>query len=331
MNHPWLVSVCNVCGFTASDAGEPELIQKLWADFGAVWRLRLTPPIVVKQVAPPADVVHSSASYKRKMASFVNEELWYNTMQEIYAASCSKGLTCVTPRRLTRVPTSGVNTILVLEDLDFAGFSQRRTRGDLSLAESAMLIRWLAHFHAVTLQERVEIKSNGLFDRGNYWHLSTRQEEFAATDEGNPLKVKAVELDQKLSSSKFACILHGDSKVANFCFGKNGVAGLDFQYAGIGAPVEDLAYLALYCRTPPGGVSEQSVRLEDIERLVALYSESLLEALSVLGSGVCGEAVVEEVRRLFPVAWLDYHRFLCGWRGISWNQLDEYTKSLLCV
>jgi hypothetical protein len=64
--------------------------------------------------------------------------------------------------------------VLVLEDLDAAGFPGRRTAADETRMRACL--HWLAHFHATFIGEPPE----GLWPTGTYWHLATRPDELEA-------------------------------------------------------------------------------------------------------------------------------------------------------
>jgi Ser/Thr protein kinase RdoA (MazF antagonist) len=155
-------------------------------------------------------------------------------------------------------------------------------------------LAWLASFHACFLGE----KPNGLWKVGTYWHLATRQEELAVTAKRDAdLAARAPEIDRALNAARFRTFVHGDAKPANFCFGGDRVAAVDFQYVGGGVGVKDVAYLLH---------GEPNAR-----RALDTYFRLLRERLP---SDVDGAALEEEWRALYPVAVTDFDRFLSGWR-----------------
>ena len=89
-------------------------------------------------------------------------------------------------------------------------------------------------------------------------------------------------------------IVHGDAKLANFCFGANEGAAVDFQYVGGGCGMRDVAYLL---------AGEQ-----DEQRLLDAYFAELARP-----------EVEREWRPLYPIAVADFYRFLAGWAKDHWR------------
>ncbi len=63
------------------------------------------------------------------------------------------------------------------------------------------------------------------------------------------LKQAAIRIDQILRASPYQTFVHGDAKLANFCFSSDGlqVAAVDFQYVGGGCGIKDVAYFISSC------------------------------------------------------------------------------------
>jgi aminoglycoside phosphotransferase (APT) family kinase protein len=118
---------------------------------------------------------------------------------------------------------------MLLEDLDSTGFPVRHSQ--VSIIEIKACLSWLANFHAIYMQQQPD----NLWKVGTYWHLETRPDELQVLQD-KPLKNAAAEIDQKLRLTPFQAFVHGDAKLANFCFAKDGksVAAVDFQYVGGG-------------------------------------------------------------------------------------------------
>ena len=94
----------------------------------------------------------------------------------------------------------------------------------------------------------------------------TRPDELAAMEEG-PLKRAAEIIDTRLSGARFQTFVHGDAKLANFCFRESAaVAAVDFQYVGRGCGMKDLAYFLGSC------LSEEECEKRERE-LLDLYFE----------------------------------------------------------
>ena len=199
------------------------------------------------------------------------------------------------------VHQDGDQVLLVLEDLDAAGFSERRSFVNESQWKSC--VRWLAQFHAAGMG----MNPQGLWETGTYWHLETRPDELERLDDFE-LKQAAHAIDQKLRSAKFQTLVHGDAKLANFCFQPDGdeVAAVDFQYIGGGCGMKDLAYFVGSCFR-----DEEAEHRE--EEALDCYFQFFAEAIKSYVSGVSAKEVEADWRPFYRVAWADFHRFMKGW------------------
>ena len=280
-----------------------ERIQTLWDGYGQILRVHLVgavlPSVVVKYVAPPIRSGRESMdrSHGRKLKSYTVERVWY----ERYAQRCSDA--CRVPRCLASHEQNG-QWLFVLEDLDAAGFAARRR--ELRDADVRAVLRWLARFHATFL----EVKPEGLWNVGTYWHLATRPDELLAL-RNRSLKDAASRLDSQLNGCRYRTFVHGDAKVDNFCFPPpggeaHGVAAVDFQYVGGGCGMKDLAYF--FDSVWDGGQcgAHADAALDD-------YFHELRGALEEGRSAVDGASVEATWRGLYPAAWADFYRFLEGW------------------
>lgn len=269
-----------------------ERIQELWGGYGHLLRRRAPDGGVeiVKDVRWGAGAADRSDARKRR--SYQIEARWYSR----WAADVPS--TCRIPACLG-VQERGDGMTLRLEDLDAAGYRRRASR--LSAADLDGAVRWLGRFHAAFLGRAPE----GLWKEGSYWHLATRSDELAAMPPG-PLRSAAADLDLRLRDCRFRAIVHGDAKPDNFCLGRPGeVAVVDFQYAGGGCGMRDLAYL-LDCQSDDAPDEAATPRILDA------YFAALRSGLSP-GNEPLADAIEAEWRALLPVAWLDFQRFLQGW------------------
>ncbi|MFP4014865.1 MAG: phosphotransferase [Chitinispirillaceae bacterium] len=290
----------------ADDVTYTDRVQSLWEGYGEILRVGLEgsdyPSVIVKHIRWPdrkkSRVSHRS--HQRKVRSYQVEMNWY----ENYSFRCTN--LCRVPRLLAKQAGKG-EVLLVLDDLDAAGFSRRKNRA--SMSDARVCIGWLANFHAQFMGERPE----GLWKLGTYWHLSTRPDELKRLND-NTLRNAASAIDLKLRSTAFQTIVHGDAKLANFCFARDSrsVAAVDFQYVGGGCGMKDLAYLVGSCFD-----ESEAERLE--EELLDLYFRILLRALTERDYEGDADRLEKEWRSLYPVAWTDFHRFLKGWTDGFWS------------
>ncbi|MGB0646566.1 MAG: inositol monophosphatase family protein [Bradymonadia bacterium] len=277
-----------------------ELIQPLWNDYGRLSRVFIAgstrSSIIVKQIRVPKHASHprgfaTSLSHQRKLRSYEVESAWYrNQNQQVNER-------CATPRCLD-VFVDGEERFLLLEDLDVSGYPRRMV--SVSMGEVQTVLRWLANFHAVFLHDTGE----DLWSKGTYWHLETRPDELEVI-RGTRLHRFASLIDARLNASAFQTLVHGDAKLANFCFSTDGrrVAAVDFQYVGRGCGIKDVVYFLGSCLDP--------LTLETREdELLATYFEELKKRVD---QNVDGEALEKEWRALYSFGWADFERFMRGW------------------
>jgi hypothetical protein len=302
----------------ARSVGRVVRLQSLWSGYGEILRCELVgaAPVIVKHVrfasldsgrAHPRGW-NTALSHQRKLRSYRVEAEWYAT----WAARC--GDRSRVPRCLASSELEG-DMLLVLEDLDAAGYPSRRD--DLEVEQLEVCLRWLAWFHATFLG----VEPAGLWPQGTYWHLATRPEELDALADPQ-LKAAAAPIDRCLREGPFQTIVHGDAKLANFCFSPRAddVAAVDFQYVGRGCGMQDVAYFISSCLD-----EDQCERHE--ERLLAIYFSHLRRALRELRREIDTEALERDWRALYPVAWADFYRFLKGWSPGHWK-MHRYSERL---
>ena len=306
----------------ATSCKETEVIQSLWSGYGSIKRYSLVGAkqkgVVVKHVQPPASANHpqgwnTDISHLRKVKSYQVESNWYQDWQKKCDDDCRIPI-CFGLESLGE-ENAEAEAVMVLEDLNLAGFPQRRT----SVSDDAFfaVVTWLANFHATFMGEA----PLGLWPIGTYWHLETRPDELAElTDPA--LKEAAPLIDKALQQSPFQTFVHGDAKLANFCFSKDGslVAAVDFQYVGGGCGMKDLSYFLGSCW------DDHLCEKREAEVLDFYFAELKL-ALSKKNKAVDFTALEADWRRLYPYAWADFHRFLQGWSPGHWK-INSYSERL---
>lgn len=304
--------------FSAQSAEELETVQSLWSGYGKIsrWQLKGSDikSVIVKKIQAPTQQHHpkgwnSSFSHNRKMKSYQVEMNFY----EGYALSCNAY--CAVPK-CYEVKRAEGEQLLFLEDLNESGYAQRRE--SLSLEELKVCLSWLANFHATFIQ----VNADELWEVGTYWHLATRPEEFEKI-EGGWLKSNAKAIDQKLSATNFQTLVHGDAKVANFCFSDEmkKVAAVDFQYVGRGCGMKDLIYLMSSC------LSAEECELYE-EEILQYYFKELALALKRNHKNIDFNDLENEWRVLYPYAWADFVRFLKGWSPEHYK-LNDYSERMV--
>lgn len=294
-----------------------EVIQELWSGYGHILRLRLDgdSEVIVKHIRMAATANHprgwnSNLSHQRKLKSYQVETAWY----------CHWSQHCGPKTRIPELlgfDRHNGEILLILEDLDASGFPSRLTPNATPTDAIRACIDWLANFHASFMG----VEPTHLWKTGTYWHLETRSEELASLGD-NELKKAAPTLDQILTSTAHQTLVHGDAKLANFCFSKSGndVAAVDFQYVGGGCGMKDLAYFVGSC------LDESSCEKREHEFLDQ-YFATLCRNISMNRPDLDPKAIETEWRGLYPVAWTDFYRFLKGWSPDHWK-INSYSERL---
>ncbi len=293
-------------------ATDVEHVQTLWSGYGEIARVHLTgasvPSAIVKWVEPPQIMEHprgwtSRASHVRKLRSYRVEQCFYSDWIPNFHPSHRTA-------KCYHAEATPHGWRFLLEDLDASGFEQRHT--SLNRTQINNCLGWLASFHAHFLN----CKPKGLWETGTYWHLATRADEFNALEDPQ-LRDAAHKLDHALNNCRYLTLVHGDAKVANFCFGQDNVAAVDFQYVGAGCGIKDVAYFLSSCLTD-----------RECEAQAPQHLETYFASLRVhLPNNVDKEAVISEWRGLYPAAWADFHRFLAGWAPDHWK-IHRYTRQM---
>ena len=286
-----------------------ETIQELWSGYGQIIRVGLenasVESVVIKHVQMPLKNRHprgwnTGIGHQRKIRSYQVEKAWYDSYSKYSKARLPQ---CMA------IETKNDELLMLMEDLDEAGFYLRKA--SISWEELAECLAWLAKFHASYLNKTPD----KLWKVGTYWHLETRPQELAVLEDQR-LREAAYAIDKKLNSCTYKTFVHGDAKLANFCFAENGqVAGLDFQYVGGGCGIKDVAYFVGSCLDET-----------ECERLETKILDTYFDCLQ----GEMGErnnALETEWRSLYRVAWADFHRFLKGWSPGHWK-INSYSERI---
>lgn len=291
----------------ATELIEKEVIQELWSGYGKIIRIELKSAsldsIVVKHVQIPSHNNHprgwnSDFGHLRKLKSYQVETAWYKTYSKDSAARI--------PRCLATAKHDD-EILIILEDLNESGYTLRKRA--VSWDEISYCLEWLAQFHA-SYMGRVP---SDLWEVGTYWHLNTRPQELEVLDDYK-LKEAAQAIDIKLKTCRYKTFVHGDAKLANFCFAQDGqVAGVDFQYVGGGCGMKDVAYFIGSCLT--------EIECERLEvKILDTYFRHLQNALPENN-----DALEQEWRSLYHLTWADFHRFLKGWSPGHWK-INSYSE-----
>jgi len=306
----------------AEKAVYKEKIQTLWSGYGEIARYQVfngdKPSVILKHVKLPEEKNHprgwnTDISHQRKIKSYQVESNWYQEFAELCDDNCRVP-------KCYAVEKSETEFLILLEDLDFAGYPVRLQ--SVSIADMKVCLKWLANFHSRFLtKDDNDKQASRLWQIGTYWHLDTRPDELDALDDLT-LKNAAREIDDRLNQCEFKTLVHGDAKLANFCFSEDShsVAAVDFQYVGVGCGMKDIAYFIGSCL-----YEEDCERFE--QELLNYYFTELKQAVANNNSGFEFSKLEKEWREMYPFAWADFHRFLKGWSPGHWK-INSYSEKL---
>lgn len=291
----------------AESITDQQMIQELWSGYGKILRVRIaggpSKSVVVKHIQSEQAKQHprgwnTDIGHQRKLRSYEVETHWYERYSSESAARV--------PRCLA-VDHYDDEVLIVLEDLNDSGYPIRKSQ--LNWNEIDRVLKWLAEFHACFLGKTPE----GLWEQGTYWHLKTRPQEHESLNDSR-LKEAAPLIDQKLENCTYKTFVHGDAKLANFCFSEQGdVAAVDFQYVGGGCGMKDVAYFIGSC------LDEEECETHEQQILDAYFNHFRM------ATGIKNEVLETEWRSLYRVAWADFHRFIKGWSPGHWK-INSYSE-----
>jgi len=315
MNQAWEQIISQKTDAKSIERGE--VIQSLWSGYGEIVRYHLTgadvESVIIKHVKFPSNMNHprgwnNNQSHQRKVTSYEVEMRWYHD----WGNRCDND--CRIPHCYASETQNG-ECLMILEDLDASGFPVRQSQLDLHGIQ--LCLTWLAHFHATFLND----SPTGLWPMGSYWHLATRPDELAAMND-DALRNAAPKIDAMLNDCQFKTMIHGDAKLANFCFSMDGesVAAVDFQYVGGGCGMKDVAYFLGSCLSDSEHETYESTLLD-------AYFKALESALIKHEKNIYFVALEKEWRSLFSVAQADFYRFLVGWMPTHWK-INHYNQRI---
>ncbi|MFA0309721.1 choline kinase [Vibrio splendidus] len=324
-----------------------QVIQRLWGGYGELVRLVFfqesyaeLKSVIVKHVALPDKAEHpkgwnTKLSHQRKVHSYQVETAWYQSFTQQWDERCPVpvGLKCelqenewlIVMQDLADIgfPLTSLFDVLAVSDDLATKDTQPELACGYTLAEQKQrdaCLKWLANFHAKHIHIDQE-QSASLWKIGTYWHLDTRPDEFNALFD-LPLKNQAQHIDRLLKECPYPTLVHGDAKLANFCFDVESerAAAVDFQYVGHGCAMKDVALFMSSAVRPQDCAELESHMLET-------YFRYLEEALAYYQPQLSFDEIEAAWRPMFYVAWADFQRFVKGWSPEHWK-INPYTEQL---
>ncbi|MEZ9144609.1 phosphotransferase [Vibrio sp. 10N.286.52.C3] len=315
-----------------------QVIQRLWGGYGELVRLVFSQEssaelksVIVKHVALPDKAEHpkgwnTKLSHQRKVHSYQVETAWYQSFTQQWDERCPVpvGLQCeleenewlIVMQDLADIgfPLTSHFDVLAASDYQAPSYTREEQK------QRNACLKWLANFHVKHININQEQLSS-LWQVGTYWHLDTRPDELNALAD-LPLKNQAKHIDRLLKECPYQTLVHGDAKLANFCFDSESerAAAVDFQYVGHGCAMKDVA-LFMSSAVRPQDCAELESQVLDT------YFQHLKEALAHYQPQLSFDEVEAAWRPMFCVAWADFQRFVKGWSPEHWK-INPYTEQL---
>ncbi|MFM2587388.1 aminoglycoside phosphotransferase family protein [Vibrio sp. TBV020] len=301
-----------VCSLGMTSLQRIDVLQTLWGGYGELVRLHCeSGSVIVKHIRLPKPESHprgwnSDLSHQRKLRSYEVELNWFKSAANQCKAKVPLAI---------KVDKHGQELLIVMEDLHPLGFSEVVV--DPQRSHLSASLYWLANFHA----QHIGDPGAGLWEEGTYWHLDTRPDELAVLSDES-LKSAAEKIAQVLATAPFQTLVHGDAKLANFCFSPDGTqaAAVDFQYVGRGCAMKDVALFMSSAVKP-----EQCQMME--QWVLDEYFKHLQTGLATYQPQLSAADVEAAWRPLFAIAWADFQRFVKGWSPNHWK-INTYTEGL---
>lgn len=293
-----------------------EQIASLWSGYGEIIRQIYILPdesrlfLIKKQVSQLIPISKQpDESQSRKAISYVVERYFYDRLSR---QSIDNGA------HLPRVYATTKDAIYMTD----LGQEYPVEHVNMDHERSAVVIRWLAHYHVqfwnygLPAESLIPLGSRshpdpeggqGVWEEGGYWPLHTRQAEYELLD--SFWKRIAVEVDAEIRAipAQFTTLMHGDLKSANIVFSEDlkRCAVFDFQYVGIGPGIRDLVYFMI---SSVHGLDRH------VSDLLRLYHQSIIVGLKGIGLvDVAAEYTFETMIKQYELCLVDYYRFMLGW------------------
>ncbi|KAF3913146.1 hypothetical protein AA313_de0203156 [Arthrobotrys entomopaga] len=351
----------------------------LWSNYGSISRLTVTQnteptrtTLILKSILPPPSTSPDDESHLRKLISYAVERYFYTHLS-----------THLSTLPFTKVATPiAVNSSagqLLLEDLSPS--YPISAYGSLTPSATTAVLKWLAGFHATfwspssnTNNTDININinigtpippplsvsspttTNGIWQQGGYWYLSTRSEEHSALLSSSSKEYDYMipwihHVDSKIRNEKiqWKTLIHGDVKAANILFSSSSsssspkqtptstssentvdvkAALYDFQYCGISTPAVDLVYFL--------STTVDRKSLTNWEDLLREYYVELCEVYTKTHGGekLDGDDglgyTFNVLKEQWDVALVDWMRFMAGWGCWgNWRWVESCTKDII--
>ncbi|GMK59595.1 hypothetical protein CspeluHIS016_0802010 [Cutaneotrichosporon spelunceum] len=319
-------------------------LQTLWAGYGEIVSISgqsgsaTATPLIMKLINPPPG---NDEGHVRKMLSYEVEQEFYATVAPSLDVPLARCLSS-TRDRAGRPHADRLDGILAMTMTDLRTHFPipGEKRGHLPRPAVHAALDWLARLHASTrgaksakdmdsyllppLEEAARRQHGAggskLWLNGGYTYLATRRDELAtlasSSGEWSALCSRDTQFGQSVAEAVAAVlvprgraeesVIHGDVKSENMFIAHDGsVAFCDFQYAGLGLGVCDLAKL-FTCSVPV-----EMLWKEDGAHSLAMQpgEKELLERYRA----TLGEYGWDEMVRHWETALVDWCRFQASW------------------